>query len=867
MSDPTPPDTPGPGKRTGPGPANVGGDVDFKGANIKNSIATGHIHGYEVILTTINVTIDTANKLTKNIQEFVAEVDLQLHLLSRKVDATTSILDDINDLVVKQAKKKGLTVDKGVKLQNEIRNEYAYRGNVVGSSEETRQMAATREILSMTCFRAIIKRTEGAREAFNNINEKIKKALKVISLSQKLHEDGQEAVTGISVRGPGPDAQSTQRHPGTPKGKVGLSNEDRKEIHLTEKDLVWMEKEIEIHWNDLYYRFIIFEYSLKHERQDKNEEDIESIKQELERVKLVGRNTWKEIKRLAKYLCDNDQPPSPLDGFGWLRTGSPPKALRRNLPKPSRVNSLYVGWEFRKSLPLPPPHQYGRLDQPAQKPSWSFAVPQRMPFSTEELFLRVLAQTAQRAKSDRTLRDEYWGALKKAGQRALVDQLVQAQNYHLQRDFPELEWTIAGLETKTDPWALIAVQGRSRAREKKRKTVTAFEVILKTQWQIARGYGPPMPIPGGISGPTPVGPSGLGLRLSPLPGGKNGAPPDGYRAQAPRGPVGGPSIPSGGSAGGGQGVPITITADAGIPAHSQPRPRESTRSKQKPMMVLREPNRILVKEGGKKQRKSEDKNKNSRRQDAGSHRNREKTSKTKYYVELRELGRYYRTASGGPCGGGQRPSSPLGPENSHRPPLVPPLRTPPLPRPSSDFVPADRGHWRAHISPVLPVARSPPPQPTHIHVSSMRKQSEEEEEEEAEGVVEKILEEFSELTDTKRKMNNRRSPMQVPEHLSPNATSPVAGEGLYREREHRQHQWKHADSHASISMSLMEEVERKSSRRMTAEGDDLHKWSKTLERMSQIQTSHPPAFVVPGPVERTRLARERESRASRRRSM
>lgn len=53
----TPPDTPDPGKGTGTGPANIGGNVDYKGADIKNSVAAGHIYGYEVILGECQVII------------------------------------------------------------------------------------------------------------------------------------------------------------------------------------------------------------------------------------------------------------------------------------------------------------------------------------------------------------------------------------------------------------------------------------------------------------------------------------------------------------------------------------------------------------------------------------------------------------------------------------------------------------------------------------------------------------------------------------------------------------------------------------------------------------------------------------------
>lgn len=591
------------------------------------------------------------------------------------------------------------------------------------------------------------------------------------------------------------------------------------------------------------------------ERQDTEEKDIYSMKQELNRVKLLGKNIWKEMKRLAKYLCGNDEPTHPPVESRAPRPWPAPEALRRYLPEPSRVNSLYVGWEFRKSLPLPPPHPYGRLDQPAQKSSWSFAIPQRLPFSTEELFLRVLAQAAQRAKSDRTLMDEYWGALKKARQRALVDNLVQAQNHHLHKDFPQLEWTIAGLETKTGPWALTAAHARSRVRGKKTsKSITAFEVILKTQWRVTRGSGRPMHIPEGMLGPTPVGLSGLGLGPGPLSGGEGGM-------------------------GDEQDTPIIITADVGIsggpqrmpqiPVHSQTRPRQSNQSKQRPTTMMYEPQWVLVKERGKETKNSKDKNKKGRRKNAGKHNSRQKTSKPRVYVELRQPD---RTAAAGPFPRGHRLSSPPGPGISHRPPLVSPLRPPPPARPASGFAPPDGDRWRAHAHPVRPAARPTPPQQTHIHMSSaqtQREEEEEKEEEEAEEVFREIFEEFSELTDPKGKKNNRRNPsesdMQVPEEqLGPDATTHVEEErrrmemrksGARGERGERHSQ--HAKPDVSISRSLMRQVEWASSRRLTAEGEELKSKSVRLEQMAEGQATPPPASVDAVQAERRRRRQQR----------
>lgn len=204
---------------------------------------------------TINVTVDAANKLTKNIKEFMVKVDLQLHQVSDKVVSTAGILDSINALVVKQAKKRGLTVDREVKTPKKIPHVQTDRGNVAGSRDNN-------DPLSMTCFQAIKERIEGTHKAFDDISEKIKKSLKTIGQLQKLHQDGQEAVTGVNVRGPGPDAQSDLRHPGTPNGKVGLSDDDRKFVLLTDEHLDWMEKKVDFHREDLFIRFTVFEFSL-----------------------------------------------------------------------------------------------------------------------------------------------------------------------------------------------------------------------------------------------------------------------------------------------------------------------------------------------------------------------------------------------------------------------------------------------------------------------------------------------------------------------------------------------------------------------------------------------------------------------------
>ncbi len=324
-------------------------------------------------------------------------------------------------------------------------------------------------------------------------------------------------------------------------------------------------------------------------------------------------------------------------------------------------------------------------------------------------------------------------------------------------------------------------------------------------------------------------------------------------------------------------MPIIIQADAGISggpqhmpqihAHSRPRPpREPTQPKHRPVMVLRQPTWVLVKQGGKKKEKGEDKKNKSRRKDAGDDRNRQQTSKRRVYVELREPGRYSRTAAAGPSEGGHRPSLPPGPGIPHRLPFAPPLRPPPPPRPAGGFVPAGGGHWGSHIPPMPLGPRPPPPHPPHIYMSSAQTQRElEKEEEEAEEVVEEIFEEFSELTDTKGKnKSNRRHQseweMQAPaQQVVGDSAASMTDERRRMERERRQRQ--DARTSMSISRSLMRQVEEASSRRLVAEGEELQDRSVRLERMAERRAPPPPsAFVVPRPVERTRLARERGPR-------
>lgn len=112
-----------------------------------------------------------------------------------------------------------------------------------------------------------------------------------------------------------------------------------------------------------------------------------------------------------------------------------------------------------------------------------------MEYSTEELFLKVLAQIAKRRKHNRTLEDDCKELLRSETQRKLVEDLKRDQNAWLQKRHPQLVWKLAGLE--------CTYRKRRNSAEETRR----IKVILKTEWD---------------PGPHPMGPAvrdGLGYSL------------------------------------------------------------------------------------------------------------------------------------------------------------------------------------------------------------------------------------------------------------------------------------------------------------------------------------------------------------------
>ncbi|KAJ5152914.1 uncharacterized protein N7482_009392 [Penicillium canariense] len=238
-------------------------------------------------------------------------------------------------------------------------------------------------------------------------------------------------------------------------------------------------------------------------------------------------------------------------------------------PDLSRLTSLYMGWTFTKGRP-----PYVHIDTSSTQLSWRWAVCSRMALSTEELFLRVLAQTTQRSKMRRTIQDDCKSLLKSSVQKMLVDDLLRDQNMRLSLQYPLLELKLAGLACKTRKAGFFAEETRS------------IDVILKTEWALEPPDRGPMAPGGGL------GPPGFG------------------------GPAYGPGGPPYGPGGGGWDFnnnrdPRALGGDTVRPGHPNARPTTQTQpgiphvqSQAAPVRPVsatssREPRLVFVREGGK----------------------------------------------------------------------------------------------------------------------------------------------------------------------------------------------------------------------------------------------------------------------------
>ncbi|KAI8633626.1 hypothetical protein F5Y19DRAFT_489095 [Xylariaceae sp. FL1651] len=714
----TPPDTPGSGidvPPKGDGPF-TGGNVNNAGVNNQGGIVAGNICGYNFMIGTINVAVASATDLGNNIQNLIVSVEIatqKLRSIEDKVGATKNVLSTISDLIVIQAKREGIVIvdPKEMNLssgkEDEERNkEEGEGGDELGEHES--------DVLKMKCFRNLIEASKGTARLFQSISQKIRDASDAITSPQLPNRGGQSPSIPVQQ----------QQKAGRPK--VELSESDKERVFLAERDIEYMETSIESHKTELYISFTVFQYALKNEKYERKEKKREEIE------KIIV-DSWRWMKSLADRLLRDggELPPN-------VETQHPPRPYIHDpppLPRPrplldmrplsfpdlSRLTSLYMGWIFRKALP--PNNLALRAFEHSQKPSWAFAVPVRMPFSTEELFLRVLTQVTRRANLGRSLQDDCAALLNSTSRRMLVNRLIEVQNVNLQISHPQLEWTLAGLGFESSHTATTRANGRkSKGREKfaseeAKDMMTAIEVILKTQWRTPGSAQQPRG-PVSIGDPTSSGWLGPDVNFGGLPGGGvSGIP---VSPGDPRYLAGARFVPVGGSRGGGNAISGIHDPDErgwGYPEphsqlHSRPRPQHSETASHRPVMIS-EPEYVFVKEGGKK-KKTNTKGKHKHKE-GSRHRRRD----VKVYVELRRPGSYYSKRSRSSDGGS---------------PGTLPFPDPPLPNPPSP----------------------PPPPPEPVHISVPLQQTASEQEEEETEVVEELFEEWEELIDKKGKKKSKR---------------------------------------------------------------------------------------------------------------
>lgn len=256
-----------------------------------------------------------------------------------------------------------------------------------------------------------------------------------------------------------------------------------------------------------------------------------------EAIQLVILEMFKEIRRIGEYFFNRNRtsPPQPqdphrsnpiFDPYSWQRTYHHARPFV--FPDLSRLTSLYLGWTFTKGRP-----PYVQINTSTTQSSWRWAICSQMALSTEELFLKVLAQTTKRSKLRRTIQDDCKDLLKTSVQRMLVDNLLREQNENLSIHYPFLVLKLAGLSCKTRRIGFFTHETKS------------INVILKTEWDPDHPRHGPIP-PGGGGGPPPPPPGfggppyGPGRRLGGGGGGGNGPgyPPGGGHSDTihPHGP-------------------------------------------------------------------------------------------------------------------------------------------------------------------------------------------------------------------------------------------------------------------------------------------------------------------------------------------
>ncbi|KAL6408711.1 hypothetical protein AUP68_07657 [Ilyonectria robusta] len=764
----TPPDTPHPGNgKSGRGGGDrniIQGDVKYEKAT-NYGVQTGNIFGYNVIIGGINVALDAANNLTHRIQDFAARVEMvSLRLISvgEKAGATANLMNTINALVVKQARREGIT-DKDVTKEAKL-PEVKDRDWGAGEGKEPES-----EVLSRKCFKDIMEAIRGAQCLFENVTKKIEDASDTLIRPQVLSRGGYQS---------GPEAMAQD-------DKVRLDEADKKRIFLTEKDIGYMETDIESRKTELNMMFMVFAFVV-------NDEKYEQTEQRRKTVERIVVDNWRLLKKLADRLLRDGGNPSPQPGLPDPvplppRPGPLPDMRPLQFPDLSRLTSLYMGWVIRKAqLPENPAVGLER----SQKYSWAYAVVTRLTLSTEELFLKVLAQITQRASLGRTLRDDCVAVLESTSQKLVVDRLLRDQNDDLQRFHPQLEWTLGGLECQpshvtawSGPESGEKRKGRKRtvATDHGKRKTAAIEVILKTQWRTP-WLGQPPRSSVGIGGPGPSGSVG----------------PDPIHT--------GPRLwTNTGTDGTTQYRPNSEQQHKLPEPHTPHRPRARPRphselKKHRPVLVVREPKFVFLKEGGKKKAEK-----------TGKARSKKKHQKH-ISIELRRPGSYYRR-SRSPHDGS--------------------------PGPSASFVQA-------------PPARSLPPPPpppppgfrtAHVHIPP--KQTDHERQREETEVIEELFEEFEELCEIKGKKKSKR-PSRDPELKARRqeevrkAAEAAVGSGFPPDVS------LNPDSDTGITRRLMRQVERRSQQRMTLEQEHIEnvKVDVVMGRPARYRRPPPPPAPI-----------------------
>ncbi|KAI0439308.1 hypothetical protein F4803DRAFT_531870 [Xylaria telfairii] len=397
---------------------NIQGDVNNTRAQAK--IILGNINGIAFIAETINFTIKSATNLIGTIGGFtdrVATISKRLESLADTVKVASRFLDHINELVTKQARKEGLEGTKGG-------TRHPPKADKIFAVNNMRHEAQNDpDVLQMQCFTDLVKACNGARTSFEDMTQKIDDARSML-----------------------PQTSTDSRTPEEDHGTMHeLTTVNREKMFLQEDDIEFMEKEVQAHRMELQLWFTVFQAILNDEK--------------LDGVKSTMLHIYRTIESLADYLTGGI-----LYGQSYARGGH---ANMRPLAfvHLSRLASLYMCWKFSTSKQDCTKSKYGSSGS-----SSSFSLPVKIALSTEELYLKVLAQSSERAKRRRTLLDDYEEFSRSESRRALVDNLRTDQNAILQADYPQLMWVLAGLEY---------VERRIWWRVQEPTTIT---VILKTQF-------------------------------------------------------------------------------------------------------------------------------------------------------------------------------------------------------------------------------------------------------------------------------------------------------------------------------------------------------------------------------------------------